>query len=70
VARQISGILLNNDLQVITFANTRLITEVLVKYLKNDFEKSVTDVGKSGATGAATFPANEERLNRGCERVK
>ena len=41
VTREIAGILLKHGLQVITFANSRLITEILVKYLKNDFEKTV-----------------------------
>ena len=41
MTREIAGILLRNDLQVITFANSRLITEILVKYLKSDFEKTV-----------------------------
>ena len=43
MTREIAGILLRNDLQVITFANSRLITEILVKYLKSDFEKSIKD---------------------------
>ena len=43
VARSVAGILLQRGLQVITFANSRLITEILVKYLKNDFEKSLKD---------------------------
>jgi DEAD/DEAH box helicase domain-containing protein len=43
MAREIAGLILKHDLQVITFANSRLITEILVKYLKNDFEKTVQD---------------------------
>jgi DEAD/DEAH box helicase domain-containing protein len=43
MTREIAGILLRHGLQVITFANSRLITEILVKYLKNDFEKTVQD---------------------------
>jgi DEAD/DEAH box helicase domain-containing protein len=43
MTREIAGILLKHGLQVITFANSRLITEILVKYLKNDFEKTVQD---------------------------
>lgn len=42
-AREIAGILLKHGLQTIVFANSRLITEILVKYLKNDFEKTVQD---------------------------
>lgn len=43
MTREIAGILLQHGLQVITFANSRLITEILVKYLKGDFEKTVQD---------------------------
>jgi len=44
-ARQICGILLKNDLQVITFTNSRLRTEIMVKYLKQDYEKKVSQRG-------------------------
>jgi DEAD/DEAH box helicase domain-containing protein len=68
VARQISGILLNNGLQVITFANTRLITEVLVKYLKNDFEKSVKDVGKVRGYRGGYLPQKRREIEQGLRR--
>jgi DEAD/DEAH box helicase domain-containing protein len=65
VARQISGILLENGLQVITFANSRLITEVLVKYLKNDFEKNVTDVGKVRGYRGGYLPKKRREIEQG-----
>ena len=65
VARQISGILLRNGLQVITFANTRLITEVLVKYLKNDFEKNVTDSGKIRGYRGGYLPKKRREIEQG-----
>lgn len=68
VARQVSGILLKNDLQVITFANTRLITEVLVKYLKNDFEKKVTDVGKIRGYRGGYLPQKRREIEQGLRR--
>jgi DEAD/DEAH box helicase domain-containing protein len=68
VARQISGILLNNGLQVITFANTRLITEVLVKYLKNDFEKKVTDIGKIRGYRGGYLPQKRREIEQGLRR--
>ncbi|NIM15863.1 MAG: DEAD/DEAH box helicase [Candidatus Aminicenantes bacterium] len=68
VARQISGILLNNGLQVITFANTRLITEVLVKYLKNDFEKNVTDFGKIRGYRGGYLPQKRREIEQGLRR--
>jgi DEAD/DEAH box helicase domain-containing protein len=68
VARQISGILLNNGLQVITFANSRLITEVLVKYLKNDFEKNVTDVGKIRGYRGGYLPQKRREIEQGLRK--
>jgi len=65
VARQISGILLNNGLQVITFANSRLITEVLVKYLKNDFEKNVTDTGRVRGYRGGYLPQKRREIEKG-----
>ncbi len=65
VARQVSGILLENNLQVITFANSRLITEVLVKYLKNDFEKNVTDSGKIRGYRGGYLPQKRREIEQG-----
>jgi DEAD/DEAH box helicase domain-containing protein len=65
VARQISGILLRNGLQLITFANTRLITEVLVKYLKNDFEKNVADSGKIRGYRGGYLPKKRREIEQG-----
>lgn len=64
LARQISGILLRNGLQIITFANARLITEVLVKYLKNDFEKKVTDKGKVRGYRGGYLPKKRREIER------
>lgn len=64
VARQIAGIFLKNGLQVITFANSRLITEVLVKYLKNDFEKNVTDSGKVRGYRGGYLPKKRREIER------
>jgi DEAD/DEAH box helicase domain-containing protein len=65
VARQVARILLKNDLQVITFANSRLITEVLVKYLKNDFEKKVTDSGKIRGYRGGYLPKKRREIEKG-----
>jgi DEAD/DEAH box helicase domain-containing protein len=65
VARQVSCILLNNGLQVITFANSRLITEVLVKYLKNDFERKVTDSGKVRGYRGGYLPKKRREIEQG-----
>lgn len=68
VARQISGILLRNKLQVITFANSRLITEVLTKYLKNDFEKKVTDAGKIRGYRGGYLPLKRREIEQGLRK--
>jgi len=68
VARQVSGLLLKNGLQVITFANTRLITEVLVKYLKNDFEKNVTDTGKIRGYRGGYLPKKRREIEQGLRK--
>lgn len=64
LAREISGILLRNDLQIIAFANARLITEILVKYLKNDFEKKVTDQGKVRGYRGGYLPQKRREIER------
>ncbi len=44
-SRRVSSLFIKNDLQTIVFAPSRLITEVLVTYLKEDIEKTVKDAG-------------------------
>lgn len=64
-AREIAGILLHNELQVIVFANSRLITEILVKYLKNDFEKKVTDQGRIRGYRGGYLPKLRREIEKG-----
>ncbi len=44
-SRRVSSLFIKNDLQTIVFAPSRLITEVLVTYLKEDIEKTIKDEG-------------------------
>ncbi|MFW6131749.1 MAG: DEAD/DEAH box helicase [Candidatus Aminicenantaceae bacterium] len=44
-SRRISSKFLKNNLQTIIFARSRLITEVLLTYIKQDIEKTVEDKG-------------------------
>lgn len=44
-SRRVASIFLKNWLQTIVFAQSRLITEVLVTYLKEDIEKKIEDEG-------------------------
>jgi DEAD/DEAH box helicase domain-containing protein len=44
-SRRVSSLFIRNGLQTIIFAPSRLTTEVLVTYLKEDIEKTVKDAG-------------------------
>ncbi len=44
-SRRVASIFLHNNLQTIVFAQSRLITEVLLTYLKEDIEKGIKDEG-------------------------
>jgi DEAD/DEAH box helicase domain-containing protein len=68
IARQVTGLLLKNDLQVITFANSRLITEVLLTYLKNDFEKKVSDAGKIRGYRGGYLPQKRREIEQGLRK--
>jgi DEAD/DEAH box helicase domain-containing protein len=70
IARHIAGILLANDLQVITFANSRLITEILVRYLKNDFEKNVTEAGRVRGYRGGYLPKKRREIEQGLRSGK
>lgn len=65
LAREVSGILLKNGLSVITFANARLITEILVKYLKDDFEKKINRVGMIRGYRGGYLPKKRREIERG-----
>ncbi len=44
-SRRVARIFIQNDLQTIVFAQSRLITEVLLTYLKDDIEKTIQQEG-------------------------
>ncbi len=69
-AREIAGTLLKQDLQVIVFANSRLMTEVLVKYLKNDFETRVTDAGRIRGYRGGYLPKMRREIEKGLREGK
>jgi DEAD/DEAH box helicase domain-containing protein len=62
--RAICNILLNNDLQTIVFTNSRLRTEILVKYLKNDFEKKIGDEGKIRGYRGGYLPGKRREIEQ------
>ncbi len=63
-AREVAGILLRHGLQTIVFANSRLITEILVKYLKNDFEKTVQDRDTVRGYRGGYLPGQRRQIER------
>jgi len=65
MARQITATLVRNGLQVITFANSRLTTEVLVKYLKNDLETHFTESGSVRGYRGGYLPKKRREIEKG-----
>ncbi|MEN8152532.1 MAG: DEAD/DEAH box helicase [Acidobacteriota bacterium] len=70
LAREISGILIRNGLSIITFANARLITEILVKYLKSDFEKNVNQQGLIRGYRGGYLPKKRREIEKGLKSGK
>jgi DEAD/DEAH box helicase domain-containing protein len=65
MTREIAGILLRHGLQVITFANSRLIAEILVTYLKSDFEKTVQDRDTVRGYRGGYLPKKRREIEKG-----
>lgn len=70
MAREIAGIVLQHDLQVITFANSRLITEILVKHLKSDFERSLTQRDTIRGYRGGYLPKHRREIEQGLRAGK
>ncbi|MCK5220791.1 MAG: DEAD/DEAH box helicase, partial [Candidatus Aminicenantes bacterium] len=70
LAREVSGILLKNNLTTITFTNARLITEILVKYLKSDFERNVNQKGIIRGYRGGYLPAKRREIEKGLKSGK
>ncbi|MBM3297832.1 MAG: DUF1998 domain-containing protein, partial [Candidatus Aminicenantes bacterium] len=63
--RRVASIFLKNKLQTIVFARSRLLTEVLVTYLKEDFEKSVADEGLIRGYRGGYLPLRRREIEKG-----
>ena len=70
LAREVSGILLKNNLTTITFTNARLITEILVKYLKSDFERNINQKGIIRGYRGGYLPAKRREIEKGLKSGK
>ena len=66
--RQVALEFLRRGLQVIVFAQSRLVTEILTKYLKESFQGPPGSDDVVRGTGAGTCPTGAARSRRGCAR--
>jgi len=69
-SRRIARLFIKNGLQTIVFAGSRLITEVLVTYLKNDIEKTVKDEGKIRGYRGGYLPLRRREIEKGLREGK
>lgn len=64
-ARRLATVFLKNNLQTIVFAQSRLITEVLLTYLKDDIEKDVTKEGLIRGYRGGYLPLKRREIEKG-----
>ncbi|MGB9907320.1 MAG: DEAD/DEAH box helicase [Candidatus Saccharicenans sp.] len=64
-ARRLATIFLKQRLQTIVFAQSRLLTEVLVTYLKEDLEKSLKDEGLIRGYRGGYLPLKRREIEKG-----
>jgi DEAD/DEAH box helicase domain-containing protein len=64
-SRRIAAIFLKNALQTIVFAQSRLITEVLLTYLKEDIEKTIKDEGLIRGYRGGYLPIKRREIEKG-----
>ena len=64
-SRRVASIFLKHNLQTILFARSRLLTEVLVTYLKEDIERSVKDQGLIRGYRGGYLPLKRREIEKG-----
>jgi DEAD/DEAH box helicase domain-containing protein len=64
-ARRVAFLFLGNKLQTIVFAQSRLITEVLLTYLKEDIEKTIKDEGLIRGYRGGYLPLKRREIEKG-----
>ena len=69
-ARRVASIFLGNNLQTIVFAQSRLITEVLLSYLKEDVEKTIKDKGLIRGYRGGYLPLKRREIEKGLREGK
>ena len=68
--RQVASIFLHNNLQTIVFAQSRLITEVLLTYIKEDIEKTIKDEGLIRGYRGGYLPLKRREIEKGLREGK
>lgn len=69
-SRRIASLFLEKNLQTIVFAQSRLITEVLLTYLKEDIEKSIKDEGLIRGYRGGYLPLKRREIEKGLREGK
>ncbi len=69
-SRRLASIFLKNRLQTIIFAQSRLITEVLLTYLKADIEKTIKDEGLIRGYRGGYLPLTRREIEKGLREGK
>lgn len=64
-ARQIAGMLLKNGIQTITFARSRLVVEVMTKYLKDLVRDPLGNAGRVRGYRGGYLPTQRREIERG-----
>ncbi len=69
-SRRIAALFLKHGLQTIVFAQSRLITEVLLTYLKEDIEKTIKDEGLIRGYRGGYLPIRRREIEKGLREGK
>jgi len=68
--RRIASLFLKNGLQTIVFAQSRLITEVLLTYLKEDIERNINQEGLIRGYRGGYLPLKRREIEKGLREGK
>lgn len=69
-SRRVASLFLENNLQTIVFAQSRLTTEVLLTYLKSDIEKKIHKEGLIRGYRGGYLPLKRREIERGLREGK
>ncbi len=69
-SRHVASVFLKNDLQTIVFAQSRLNTEVLLTYLKEDIEKGIKEEGLIRGYRGGYLPLKRREIEKGLREGK